>query len=387
MILVLALLLGCANAVDMPVRQSFAVEMVGREDIGNAVALNSAMFNGARVVGPAHRRSGDRRCSASAAAFAINAVSFLAVIVGLLADARRSELRTPAPHRPAASRSARSFAHLREGLDYVRSTPLVLLAVLVVGLVATVGMNFSVLIPALAQETLHSDAAGYGFLMAASGVGSLLAALLARVRRHARGRSGSPAGALILGVGVGRSSPSRTSFPCRSLLMVVVGFGAILMAATGNTTHPAGRPRPAARPGHERLHDGLRGSIPIGGLLMGGIASASGIGDRDRRSAGCCRSRSGSGRSSGSAGAHSIGHCAMRRQPPSTRTCRARSPRPPDRVRHRRPYVVGRAEDERGVQAAEPERGRQHAPVGAVAALAQQARQERRRVRDRARRG
>ena len=258
MILLLALLLGCANAVDMPVRQSFAVEMVGREDIGNAVALNSAMFNGARIVGPAIAGLTIGLVGV-AAAFAINAVSFLAVIIGLLAM-RDSELRSP-PRIDRPQSVGAVFAHLREGFDYVRSTPLVLLAVLVVGLVSTFGMNFGVVIPTLTQETLHSDAAGYGFLMAASGVGSLLAALWLAF-------GGTPAADLDGRRGAdprrrrGRSSPSRSRIRSSMLLMVAVGFGAIAMAATANTTLQLAVARPAARPGHELLHDDLRAAPP-----------------------------------------------------------------------------------------------------------------------------
>ena len=132
MIIVLAFLLGCANAVDMPVRQAFAVEMVGREDIGNAVALNSAMFNGARIVGPAVAGLTIGLVGVSRRPSPSTRLSFLAVIIGLLAM-RDSELR-PAPRidRPHSARAV--GAHLREGFDYVRGTPLVLLAVVVVGL-------------------------------------------------------------------------------------------------------------------------------------------------------------------------------------------------------------------------------------------------------------
>ncbi len=272
MIIGLALLLGCANAVDMPVRQSFAVEMVGREDIGNVVALNSAMFNGARIVGPAIAGLTIGLVGV-AAAFAINALSFLAVIIGLLAM-RDSELRSP-PGIDRPQSMAAVFVHLREGFDYVRSTPLVLLAVLVVGLVSTFGMNFGVVIPTLTQETLHSDAAGYGFLMAASGVGSLLAALWLAFGGNPR-PTWMAAGAAILGIGEVLLAVSR-SYPLSMLLMVGVGFGAIAMAATANTTLQLASP--------DRLRGRVMsfyttifaGSTPIGGLLMGGIASSLGI--------------------------------------------------------------------------------------------------------------
>jgi MFS family permease len=268
----LALLLGCANAVDMPVRQSFAVEMVGREDIGNVVALNSAMFNGARIVGPAVAGLTIGLVGV-AAAFTVNAFSFLAVIIGLLAM-RDSELRSP-PRIDRPRSIGAVFVHLREGFDYVRSTPLVLLAVLVVGLVSTFGMNFGVVIPTLTQETLHSDAAGYGFLMASSGVGSLLAALWLAFGGNPR-PTWMAAGAAILGIGEVLLAASR-SYPLSMLLMVGVGFGAIAMAATANTTLQLSSP--------DRLRGRVMsfyttifaGSTPIGGLLMGGIASSLGI--------------------------------------------------------------------------------------------------------------
>jgi MFS family permease len=271
MIVGLAFLLGIANAVDMPVRQAFAIELVGREDVGNAVALNSAMFNGARIVGPAAAGLAIGAFGV-AAAFLLNGFSFLAVIIGLrLIDER--ELRLPPRiDRPKTVRAV--VRNLSEGLAFVRQTPVVLLAVVVVGSVATVGMNWQVLIPAFAANELQSDAAGYGFLMAASGIGSVLAAL--RLVFGGRPRPTRLAtGALILGVASLALGASRV-FPVSLGLMVIVGFGSILMAATGNTTIQLAVP------------DHLRGrvmsvyttvfsaSVPLGGLAMGAIASGFG---------------------------------------------------------------------------------------------------------------
>jgi MFS family permease len=271
MIVLLAVLLGIANSIDMPVRQSFAVEMVGREDVGNAVALNSAMFNGARIVGPAAAGLAIGAFGV-AAAFLINGLSFVAVIVGLRLIDERALLVPPRIDRPTTPRAV--VRNLAEGLAYVRRTPVVLLAVVVVGTVATVGMNWGVLIPAFAAHELGSDAAGYGFLMAASGVGSLLAAL--RLVFGGRPRPMRLAtGTLILGVASVALAVSRI-FPLSLGLMVIVGFGSILMAATGNTTIQLAVP------------DHLRGrvmsvyttvfsaSVPIGGLAMGAIASGFG---------------------------------------------------------------------------------------------------------------
>jgi MFS family permease len=272
MIILLAVLLGCANAVDMPVRQAFAIEMVGPRDIGNAVAINSAMFNGARVVGPAVAGL-TIGAFGMAPAFALNALSFLAVIIGL-SLMRDDELHlarlVPRPRSAGAV-----VENLREGLAFVRHTPIVLLAVTTVGLVATFGMNFQVVIPPLAQDALGSDASGYGFLMAASGLGALGAAVALVL-------SGRPqtwriiGGAILLGVASILLAMS-TSFPVSLLLMVPIGAGGITMAATANATIQLAVP------------DGLRGrvmsvyttvfsaSMPIGGLLMGALASSLGI--------------------------------------------------------------------------------------------------------------
>jgi MFS family permease len=272
MILVLAVLLGIANAVDMPVRQAFSIELVGHDDVSPAVALNSAMFNGARIIGPAVAGLTIGAFGVGPA-FVINALSFLAVIIGLqLMDER--DLHTPVRvERPSSPRAV--IDNLAEGLAYVRRTEVVLLAVVVVATVATVGMNFTVLIPAFAQQDLGSDASGYGFLMAASGVGSLLAAM--RLVFGGRPRPIRLAtGAILLGVSSVLLAVDR-NFAIALGLMMLIGFGSILMAATGNTTIQLAVP------------DQLRGrvmsvyttafsiSVPVGGLAMGAVASAAGV--------------------------------------------------------------------------------------------------------------
>ena len=258
MIIVLALLLGCANAVDMPVRQAFAVEMVGREDIGNVVALNSAMFNGARMVGPAvagltiGRSAWPRpsRSTRSASSRSSSACSRCAT----------SELRTARLDRSAAVGRARcsrtcARASTTSGAPHSycsRSSSS--------ASSSTFGMNFSVVIPTLTQETLDSDAAGYGFLMAASGVGSLLAALWLAFGGNPR-PTWMAGGAAVLGIGEVLLAVSHVV----SALDAADGrrrVGAIAMAATANTTIQLAVARPAARPRHERLHDDLRGLHP-----------------------------------------------------------------------------------------------------------------------------
>jgi MFS family permease len=271
-ILVLALLLGCANAVDMPVRQAFAIEMVGPRDVGNAVSINSAMFNGARVVGPAIAGL-TIAAFGIALAFAINAASFLAVIIGL-ALMRDDELHA-APLLPRPNSVGEVRDNLVEGLRFVRQTPIVLMSIVVVGLVATVGMNFNVIIPPLAQDVLHGDAAAFGFLMTASGVGALVSAVVLVAAGKPKA-SRIAIGAIVLGV-ASLALALSTSYPLSLLLMVPVGAGGILMAATANATIQLNVP------------DGLRGrvmsvyttvfagSVPVGGLAAGALASSIGV--------------------------------------------------------------------------------------------------------------
>jgi len=273
-IVVLALLGGVRNAVDLPTRQAFAVELVGREDIGNAVALNSALFNGARVVGPAIAGI-VIGLSGVALAFLIDAVSFLGVLVGLVLM-REDELRLP-PVTARPGSVGEVLGTIAEGLRYVRRTDLVLLAVLVVGLVSTFGMNFTVLAPALARDVLHTDASGYGFLMAATGVGSLVTALVIAFRGRARPVT-IAAGALLMGLAevvLGLSG----HLPLSLLAMGAVGVGTILMAATANTVIQLAVPDDLRGRVMSVYTTVFAGSTPVGGLLMGWIAAQAGVAD------------------------------------------------------------------------------------------------------------
>lgn len=270
-VLVVAFLLGCRNAFDMPTRQAFAVEMVGREDISNAVALNSAMFNGARVIGPAVAGITIGAFGVGPA-FLIDAISYLAVIVALLAM-REGELQTrPGIARPESVTAV--FGHLREGLGYVRRTRVVLIATVVIGLVSTFGMNFTVVIPPLTQMVLHSDATGYGFLMAATGVGSILAALAIAFS----GRTMPLViglGALTLGIAEVIMSVSG-SFPVALVCMFFAGVGGIGMAATANTVIQLNVPDHLRGRVLSVYTTVFAGSTPVGGLVSGAIASSFG---------------------------------------------------------------------------------------------------------------
>jgi MFS family permease len=271
-VMILAILLGTNNAIDMPTRQSFAVEMVGREDMTNAVGLNSAQFNASRVVGPAVAGLLIGAFNISIA-FLINGLSYLAVIAAYLAM-RESELRSVEPiARPTSVRGV--FAHLAEGARYVRNTPLVLLAVVVIGLVATFGMNFQVLIPPLADNVLHVGPTGYGFLMAASGLGSTITALWVAFSRKV-GPMPIVLGAIALGLG---SIPLAlsSSFVVALIAMFIVGAGGIGMAVTANTVIQMAVPDQLRGRVMSVYTTVFAGSVPAGGLLMGSIASRWGV--------------------------------------------------------------------------------------------------------------
>src|SRR6202167_5690783 len=174
---VLATLLGVVNAFDIPGRQSFLVEMVGKGDLMNAIALNSSMFNGARVVGPAIAgilvaKFGEGYC------FFGNAVSYIAVIIGLLL--------MKVQDRVVAS-MASPLEHMMEGFRFVNRTEPIRALLLLLGLVSLVGMPYVVLMPIFADKVLHGGARGLGILMGATGVGALLGALTLAFREGVKG--------------------------------------------------------------------------------------------------------------------------------------------------------------------------------------------------------
>ncbi|MEA2622059.1 MAG: hypothetical protein QOH61_969, partial [Chloroflexota bacterium] len=221
-IFVLAALLGVASAFDMPIRQSFVVEMVGREDLVNAVALNSAVFNGTRIIGPAI--AGILIAGFGLApCFLINAASYIAVIVGLVMM-REEDLGRPPPS--ALERTPRSVLHhLAEGLRYVRDTPTTFLAIAIMGVIATAALNFMVLLPLLAKDVLGGGATEYGFLSSAAGLGSLMGALALAFGRPPTFRRLLVGGAAV---GVSMVGLALSRWLLLSLgLMVLCGWGLI----------------------------------------------------------------------------------------------------------------------------------------------------------------
>ena len=271
-IYVLAAILGSISAVDMPVRQAFVVEMVGREHVVNAVALNSATFNGARIIGPA---VGGILIGAVGVGlcFMLNAASYLAVLAALFMM-REVELhpgiRLPVPH------SARAVVdQLAEGLRYVQRTPSVFLAIMVLGIVSTVALNFSVVMPLYAAETLHGDASTYGYLMAAAGVGSLAAALLIAFGMRPTLRL-LVIGSALIGIaliGLAISPLLLLSLP----IMVLLGFATITMSATTNTLIQLQVPDALRGRVMSVYTTVFAGTTPIGGLASGVAMAVAGV--------------------------------------------------------------------------------------------------------------
>jgi MFS family permease len=176
---VLAFLLGTSAAVDTPTRQAFVVELVGPADLPNAIGLNSAVFNSARIIGPAIAGVLISQIGTSTV-FLINAASFAAPVIALLLM-RDSELHRAKP-------VARSKGQARAGLHYVRSRPELLMPIVLIAIVGMFGLNFQMTLALMAKQTFHRDAAAYGFLSTALAAGSLAGALAAARRARPRQR-------------------------------------------------------------------------------------------------------------------------------------------------------------------------------------------------------
>src|SRR6185312_13104341 len=172
---VIAFVFGVATALDAPVRQAFVVEMVGRDMLQNAVSLNSATFNGSRLIGPAVAGL-LIEAFGTAPAFFVNAFSYLAVIAGLLAMTNADLHLAPLVER--------ARGQLRESISYVRSHPDLVLPMVLMGFIGTFGFNFQITNALIAQGVFHRGAGSYGILSTAQALGSLGGALFAARRRR-----------------------------------------------------------------------------------------------------------------------------------------------------------------------------------------------------------
>ena len=262
-IFALSALVGVVNAFDIPARQAFLVDMVGKPDLLNAIALNSSLVNGARIVGPAIAgvmvaAVGEGWC------FLINGLSYLAVLAGLLA--MRLESRPPRP----IEGSARD--HLTEGFSYAARTAPIRALLVLLGLVSLMGMPYATLMPIFADRILHGGARGLGLLMGASGAGALIGALSLASRTGVSGLGRWVAWAAAgFGVSLIAFAQSR-SFWLSGALLVPVGFSMMVEMSASNTLIQAMVP------------DRLRGRVmavysmmfmgmaPFGSLLAGALA-------------------------------------------------------------------------------------------------------------------
>jgi MFS family permease len=225
-IMALAAGLGIVNAFDIPARQAFLMDMVGREDLMNAIALNSSMFNGARIVGPAVAgivvaAVGEGWC------FFANSVSYIAVITGLLI--------MKIEHPVKLAKEGSPLEHIIEGFRFAAHTPPIRAILLLLGLVSLVGMPYSVLMPVFASQVLHGGARELGWLMGATGIGALLGALSLAARVGVKGL-----GRLIAmcagGFGISLIAFSFSKMFWLSLILLVpVGFTMMVQMASTNT--------------------------------------------------------------------------------------------------------------------------------------------------------
>jgi MFS family permease len=263
-IYVAAIALGIVSAVDMPARQSFVVDLVGEDDLMNAIALNSALFNTTRVAGPALAglllaTFGPEIC------FVINAVSYVPVIAAL--GVMRTEGR---PKRGGEDGSP--VERLREGLAYVRRSPAVGLPITLAGLMAVFGMNFGVWAPLLARDALDIGASGFGLLMSSLGLGSLAGALtLAFTRRRPSPRV-MLGTALLFGafeIALGLVARFGVTAVLAMVLMAGTGFAMSTTMALANTTVQTNTPDWLRGRVMSIYLTVFAGSTPIGAALAG----------------------------------------------------------------------------------------------------------------------
>lgn len=267
-ILILSFLLGISQAFDGTARQAFVKDMVGKEDLMNAIALNSALFNMSRIIGPA--LAGIALASVGAAwCFFLNGLSFLAVIAGLMLQQM--------PKFVAQPRTASVWGDIQEGLRYIRDNQTISTLILIVSVSSVFGFAYAALLPAYAQDVVHVDAQGLGFLSTASGLGALCGALMVAALSHTR-RKGVilTVGNLFFPLMLILFSLSR-SFPLSLLLMAAVGWGFMIQNTTANTLVQSIVP------------DRLRGRVmsvynlaffglsPIGSLQAGFVAQQLGV--------------------------------------------------------------------------------------------------------------
>ena len=261
----LSIFQGLINAFDMPARQAFVVEMVEkREDLANAIALNSSMVNVARLLGPSIggvviAAVGEGWC------FMVDAISYLAVIASLLA-------MKITPRMLTATKDANIFQQLREGWTYVVRFAPIRNILLLLALVSLVGMPYTVLMPVFANDVLHGGPNTLGFLMAASGVGALMGALFLASRRTVLGLGKFiPLMAAAFGAGLIVFSFTRVLWLSLGL-MIVTGLGFMVQMAVSNTVLQTIVDEDKRGRVMSFYTMAFMGTAPFGSLLAGSVA-------------------------------------------------------------------------------------------------------------------
>ena len=272
-ILVLSAFQGCINAFDMPGRQSFMVQMVdgknSREDLSNAIAINSSMVNAARLIGPSLAGmliavTNEGWC------FLIDGISYIAVIVSLLM------MRLPVVRAAAEKARASMLVQLREGWDFVRGFAPIRTILLLFALISLMGWPFTVLMPIFAAQVLHGGPHTLGFLMGAMGIGSLASALSLVVRKSVRGLLKMiPIAAAVFGVGLIAFGLSHVEWLSMAL-MLVVGFGMMQGLTSSNTIIQTIVPEDKRGRVMSYYTMAFVGMAPFGSLLAGSLAQAMG---------------------------------------------------------------------------------------------------------------
>ena len=260
----LALGLGLVNAFDLPARQSFLVELVGKKDLMNAIALNSSMIQASRVVGPSIAGIiiawlGEGAC------FLINAVSYLAVLASLFLIRARGDRG----ERAAGS----ALSDLKEGFDYVRRTRPIRALLLMVAFVSMFGLPYIVLLPVFAAEVLKGGPSALGFLTGAAGLGAMAGALTLAARRRVQGLgrvvAASVAGFAVMIILFSLSRELTLS----TALLVPAGFALLLQMAASNTLLQTMVPDRMRGRVMSFFAMSLMGMAPFGSLLSGAVAT------------------------------------------------------------------------------------------------------------------
>ena len=264
-IVVLMIFLGCINAFDIPIRQSFLLEMVeNKEDLGNAIAINSSMFNGARLLGPSIAglfiaALGEGLC------FLLNAVSFIAVIVALLAMKIKQRVRIAPKHGVLKG--------YKEGLRYVTGFAPIRYILLQLAIVSFMGMPYAVLMPIFAGQILHGGANTLGFLMGAIGIGAFTGAIFLASRKNALGLGKwIPIASAIFGTALAVFSFSTNQL-VSIMILPFVGFGMMVQMAASNTMVQTISDDDKRGRVMSFYTMAFAGTMPFGSLFAGSLAS------------------------------------------------------------------------------------------------------------------